>query len=59
MKDTDGSLHLMACLAIGGRDAASNSAVVRKHLVKNDKIFHGDIFGSPFFILKEARKCTR
>ena len=35
-------------LAIGGRDAASNSAVVRKHLVKNDKIFHGDIFGSPF-----------
>lgn len=41
-------------LTIGGRDAASNSAVVRKHLVKNDKIFHGDIFGSPFFILKEA-----
>ena len=41
-------------LAIGGRDAASNSAVVRKHLIKNDKIFHGDIFGSPFFILKEA-----
>ena len=39
-------------LAIGGRDAASNSAVVRKHLEKNDKIFHGDIFGSPFFILK-------
>ena len=41
-------------LAIGGRDAASNSAVVRKHLEKNDKIFHGDIFGSPFFILKDA-----
>ncbi|MDH5658297.1 MAG: ribosome rescue protein RqcH [Nitrosopumilus sp.] len=41
-------------LAIGGRDAASNSAVVRKHLVKDDKIFHGDIFGSPFFILKNA-----
>ena len=36
-------------LAIGGRDAPSNSAVVRKHLGKNDKIFHGDIFGSPFF----------
>lgn len=41
-------------LVIGGRDAASNSAVVRKHLEKNDKIFHGDIFGSPFFILKNA-----
>jgi len=41
-------------LAIGGRDAPSNSAVVRKHLGKNDIIFHGDIFGSPFFILKDA-----
>ena len=42
-------------LAIGGRDAASNSAVVRKHLGKNDRIFHGDIFGSPFFILKDGQ----
>ena len=41
-------------LVVGGRDAASNSAVVRKHLGKNDKIFHGDIFGSPFFIIKDA-----
>ncbi|MBC8517244.1 MAG: NFACT family protein [Nitrosopumilus sp.] len=41
-------------LAIGGRDAASNSAVIRKHLDKNDKVFHGDIFGSPFFIVKDA-----
>ena len=30
--------------------------MVRKHLEKNDKIFHGDIFGSPFFILKDAEK---
>ena len=42
-------------LAIGGRDAASNSAVVRKHLGKNDKVFHADIFGSPFFVLKDAQ----
>ena len=41
-------------LAIGGRDAASNSAVVRKHMSNADKIFHADIFGSPFFILKDA-----
>ena len=41
-------------LAIGGRDAASNSAVIRKHLGKNDKVFHGEIHGSPFFILKDA-----
>ena len=45
-------------LAIGGRDAPSNSAVVRKHLGKNDKIFHGDIFGSPFFILKDAENSS-
>ena len=45
-------------LTVGGRDAASNSAVVRKHLVKNDKIFHGDIFGSPFFILKDAENAS-
>jgi len=45
-------------LAIGGRDAPSNSAIVRKHLAKNDKIFHGDIFGSPFFILKDAENPT-
>jgi predicted ribosome quality control (RQC) complex YloA/Tae2 family protein len=39
-------------LAIGGRDASSNMALIRKHLEKNDKVFHADIYGSPFFILK-------
>ncbi len=41
-------------LAIGGRDASSNSSVIRKHLEKNDKVFHAEIFGSPFFILKNC-----
>lgn len=41
-------------LAVGGRDAASNSAVIRKQMAKNDRIFHGEIHGSPFFILKDA-----
>ena len=41
-------------LAIGGRDASSNSAIIRKHLEKNDKVFHAEIFGSPFFILKNS-----
>ena len=41
-------------LTVGGRDAASNSAVIRKQMSKNDRVFHGDIFGSPFFILKDA-----
>ena len=41
-------------LAIGGRDSSSNSAIIRKHLGNGDKVFHAEIFGSPFFILKEV-----
>lgn len=41
-------------LAIGGRDAPSNSAVVRKHMEDGDRVFHAEIFGSPFFILKDG-----
>ena len=41
-------------LAIGGRDSSSNSAIIRKHLEKNDRVFHAEIFGSPFFILKNS-----
>lgn len=39
-------------LAIGGRDASSNSSIVRKHMEKGDRVFHAEIYGSPFFILK-------
>jgi predicted ribosome quality control (RQC) complex YloA/Tae2 family protein len=39
-------------LAIGGRDASSNSAIIRKHLRDQDLVFHAEIHGSPFFILK-------
>ena len=39
-------------LAVGGRDAPSNSAVVRKHMEPGDRVFHAEIYGSPFFILK-------
>jgi len=41
-------------LAVGGRDASSNSAVVRKHLTDSDLVFHAEVHGSPFFILKNA-----
>ena len=40
-------------LAVGGRDGSSNSALVRKHMENDDKIFHAEINGSPFFILKD------
>jgi len=42
-------------LAIGGRDASSNSALIRRHLTDNDIVFHAEVHGSPFFILKNAR----
>ena len=45
-------------LAIGGRDASSNSSVIRKHLEKNDKVFHAEIYGSPFFILKNSSESS-
>ncbi|MFM8659099.1 MAG: ribosome rescue protein RqcH [Candidatus Nitrosotenuis sp.] len=41
-------------LAIGGRDSSSNSAIIRKQLAKNDKVFHAEVFGSPFFVLKDT-----
>jgi predicted ribosome quality control (RQC) complex YloA/Tae2 family protein len=41
-------------LAIGGRDASSNSALVRKHLTEDDVVFHAEVHGSPFFIVKNA-----
>lgn len=39
-------------LAIGGRDAGTNSLLVRRHLAAEDLIFHAEIPGSPFFVLK-------
>lgn len=43
-------------LVVGGRDAPSNSAVVRKHMEAGDRVFHAEIFGSPFFILKSSKE---
>ncbi len=39
-------------LAIGGRDAQSNTALIRRHLQPGDTVYHADLFGSPFFVLK-------
>jgi NFACT protein RNA binding domain len=41
-------------LAIGGRDSSSNSVVIRKHLTEYDIVFHAEIYGSPFFIIKNS-----
>ncbi len=41
-------------LAIGGKDASSNSVIIRKLLTENDYVFHAEVNGSPFFILQNA-----
>src|ERR687891_310453 len=41
-------------LVIGGRDASSNSALIRKHLTEHDIVFHAEVHGSPFFLIKNA-----
>src|ERR671933_2464042 len=41
-------------LVIGGRDSSSNSVVVRKHLTEYDIVFHAEIYGSPFFVIKNS-----
>jgi predicted ribosome quality control (RQC) complex YloA/Tae2 family protein len=41
-------------LLVGGKDASSNSAIIRKHMTESDIVFHAEIHGSPFFVLKDA-----
>ena len=43
-------------LAVGGRDATSNEIVVKKHTEPDDIVFHTDMVGSPFFVVKSEEK---
>ena len=43
-------------LVIGGRDATSNEVVIKKHAEANDLVFHTDMAGSPFFVVKSENK---
>ncbi len=43
-------------LVIGGRDATSNEVIIKKHTETNDLVFHTDITGSPFFVVKSENK---
>jgi predicted ribosome quality control (RQC) complex YloA/Tae2 family protein len=45
-------------LAIGGRDAQSNTTLIRRHLQEGDTVYHADLFGSPFFVLKGGSEQT-
>tara|TARA_Y100000310_G_scaffold345288_1_gene463440 strand:- start:4943 stop:5725 length:783 start_codon:yes stop_codon:yes gene_type:complete len=43
-------------LVIGGRDATSNEVVIKKYTESNDLVFHTDMAGSPFFVVKTDGK---
>jgi predicted ribosome quality control (RQC) complex YloA/Tae2 family protein len=43
-------------LAVGGRDAQTNSALISRHMDDNDTVYHADLFGSPFFVLKGGKE---
>ena len=43
-------------LVIGGRDATTNELIIKKHMEPADIVFHTEIAGSPFFIIKTGGK---
>ncbi len=43
-------------LVIGGRDATTNEIIIKKHTDKNDLVFHTDMAGSPFFVVKSDNR---
>ncbi len=43
-------------LVIGGRDATSNEVLIKKHVTENDIVFHAEMSGSPFFVIKTENK---
>lgn len=47
-------------LVIGGKDAHSNEALVKRHMEEKDWYFHADTFGAPHCVLKtEGKKPAR
>ena len=47
-------ISLEGDLVIGGRDSQSNVDIIKKYAKQNDLVFHSEIVGSPFFIIKEG-----
>ncbi len=39
-------------LVVGGKDAKNNEQLIRKYMKANDVVFHTDITGSPFVLIK-------
>lgn len=43
-------------LVVGGKDATSNEALIKKHTDAQDIVFHAEIVGAPFFVVKNKQK---
>src|SRR2546426_3645066 len=43
-------------LVVGGRDAKTNDAVVKKHLQDGDRYVHADVHGAPSCVVKDGSK---
>lgn len=43
-------------LVVGGRDAVTNEVLIKKYMEPQDIVFHADIFGSPFVLIKTLGK---
>lgn len=43
-------------LVIGGKDATTNEILIKKHMEPHDIVFHADIIGAPFVIIKTEGK---
>ena len=43
-------------LIIGGRDATTNEIIIKKHAEQGDLVFHTDMAGSPFIVIKSEGK---
>jgi predicted ribosome quality control (RQC) complex YloA/Tae2 family protein len=43
-------------LVVGGKDAVSNEVLIKKHTEPEDVVFHADVVGAPFVIVKADRK---
>ncbi|MEM4756044.1 MAG: NFACT RNA binding domain-containing protein [Candidatus Woesearchaeota archaeon] len=41
-------------LCLGGRDATTNEILIKKHLEPQDYVFHTEMSGSPFFVVKSS-----
>ena len=43
-------------LCIGGNDATTNEMIIKKYAEGGDLVFHTDLAGSPFFVIKAEKK---